>query len=747
MQSKPPDSRDRGDKTLHVICCYPFLDVRFLTEAPLEPCWVDGEYTNVGSLGSITRPFGDGQEAELLLEAALLFAAEYGDRTRDGRPRRRRKPKAAEGVVVADRRLLADPYGEVRVDVTLRVDELGYDTLTALLERVLTVPVYVVRMKHTELISAGFQLARMYLEQSAKTGAALASARALRLLREGEGSPFVVVVREGLPSGPVDGNPLDDPPSIFPAVTFRIMDLAGRVTGVWQAWLGDAAREPCWQPSVRMLCRIICQLSEVTSLLHLKAVPNALAPHALDDSKVDDFLRVRSGQMRRPRQGEWPVAGVQVFANQHLKTSIDETAHSRSNLASLVKLDLAGDLSKTLNRIASAPAPQAPDEARPMQHQDKMQLVDLLAMQALNSDRYFRQLFQQADFNAAFKLQRQSGWSGLPKADALDLVDWAIDKGVNPKDPRFTTLASLLLPTLDGLGLDQATIIVAIILKYRLVLDGRLLEELRLRYQVPIRVPAFAETLREMPGPLGPDVTWHEPPDVELQSWLRREPPDFLDLGYLIEATRQARSVCLVEVGATNGMGTGVLIGRCFVLTNYHVLVPQGSGCAPATHADSVRLHFGTFRNSGAIETFRVDPTDPVPVSSPTDNLDFALLRVEPDVARASNLQAAKPGRDSVPTMMSSLSILQHPYGKAMQLAPSSDAVSYVDPARGILQYITRTASGSSGAPCFDEAWRLVALHHAERSRPFGTIREGILIDAILKEVETRLGVSHADLN
>lgn len=75
-----------------------------------------------------------------------------------------------------------------------------------------------------------------------------------------------------------------------------------------------------------------------------------------------------------------------------------------------------------------------------------------------------------------------------------------------------------------------------------------------------------------------------------------------------------------------------------------------------------------------------------------------------------------------------------------MQLAPSADAVTFTDAGKGIVQYVTRTGRGSSGAPCFGEDWRVVALHHAERARTFGTIREGILMGPILREVRAALG-------
>jgi len=54
----------------------------------------------------------------------------------------------------------------------------------------------------------------------------------------------------------------------------------------------------------------------------------------------------------------------------------------------------------------------------------------------------------------------------------------------------------------------------------------------------------------------------------------------------------------------------------------------------------------------------------------------------------------------------------------------------------GLFQYVNKTASGSSGSPCFDENWFLVALHHAQKAKSFGTIREGILFNSIYQEIK-----------
>jgi V8-like Glu-specific endopeptidase len=62
--------------------------------------------------------------------------------------------------------------------------------------------------------------------------------------------------------------------------------------------------------------------------------------------------------------------------------------------------------------------------------------------------------------------------------------------------------------------------------------------------------------------------------------------------------------------------------------------------------------------------------------------------------------------------------------------------------------YKTNTQEGSSGSPCFDEDWQLVALHHSgdPRMKQAAEFNEGIPLAAIrarmAKEVSARLGWS-----
>ncbi len=78
-----------------------------------------------------------------------------------------------------------------------------------------------------------------------------------------------------------------------------------------------------------------------------------------------------------------------------------------------------------------------------------------------------------------------------------------------------------------------------------------------------------------------------------------------------------------------------------------------------------------------------------------------------------------------------------------MKVSISRDGITGVYQERGLIQYVSKTEPGSSGSPCFDENWNLVALHHAQRDRMFssirGTIREGILFNSIYQEIESYL--------
>ena len=85
----------------------------------------------------------------------------------------------------------------------------------------------------------------------------------------------------------------------------------------------------------------------------------------------------------------------------------------------------------------------------------------------------------------------------------------------------------------------------------------------------------------------------------------------------------------------------------------------------------------------------------------------------------------------------SALFIIQHPQGQPLKLA--FHVVREIKPTR--ITYGTNTREGSSGSPCFDYRWDLVALHHSGDPAYKTTNNQGIPIAAIRRRL-TSQGVS-----
>lgn len=228
--------------------------------------------------------------------------------------------------------------------------------------------------------------------------------------------------------------------------------------------------------------------------------------------------------------------------------------------------------------------------------------------------------------------------------------------------------------------------------------------------------------------------------DVELQRFLPKPLSFETDLGLLKRGLDRANAVCKIAFTNRQGYGTGVAIAPTLVLTNYHVLSIEEIAAAELEQsARSVRCEFGyvSTESGRAVPTavFSADSSQAVVAASPTERLDYVLLRVAGAIERTGYIQSIPSEVSLLPSPGTGLNILQHPEGDRMKVSLSSNGIVGADERRGRIWYVNRTAGGSSGSPCFDEDWKLIALHHAEVSRGFGNIREGILYRSILAEI------------
>jgi V8-like Glu-specific endopeptidase len=223
-----------------------------------------------------------------------------------------------------------------------------------------------------------------------------------------------------------------------------------------------------------------------------------------------------------------------------------------------------------------------------------------------------------------------------------------------------------------------------------------------------------------------------------LQGWFQPE-PDLLDVGFLIQAIRKATSICRVEIGNVF-RGTGFLIDPDLVLTNYHVLgMTDGE---VVSSASQTVLRFGVFTSPegkpDAGQRVKLHPDKPLVAFSSEKVHDFALLRVSDQIYGLKDIAPASFTTNQ-PGSHSGLNILQHPEGETMKLAISSNGVTGVYEDTGYLQYVSRVLHGSSGSPCFNDSWNVVAIHHAARSRFTGIVGEGILMKTIYTKIKQYL--------
>jgi V8-like Glu-specific endopeptidase len=206
--------------------------------------------------------------------------------------------------------------------------------------------------------------------------------------------------------------------------------------------------------------------------------------------------------------------------------------------------------------------------------------------------------------------------------------------------------------------------------------------------------------------------------------------------------------VCRIDAGTK--CGSGFLISPDLVLTNYHVVERVINKSVPAAE---VVLRFDYTQEGGGVpvslagdwlvdyseydpEEFRA--LEPKEVS--LDKLDYALVRLG---TRAGDVRGwvtqAQINAEHDFLIKPALFIVQHPGCQPLKIALDTNAVISVRKNGSRVRYRTNTQPGSSGSPCFDENWNLVALHHSgDPDRTNALWNEGIPIKAVLELLKQR---------
>jgi V8-like Glu-specific endopeptidase len=364
---------------------------------------------------------------------------------------------------------------------------------------------------------------------------------------------------------------------------------------------------------------------------------------------------------------------------------------------------------------------------------------------------FFRNLVQQTDLPETWKMELSGPLTGSPMIDARSMVVYALPRNIYADQAPYTTLGALLEPLLKDTAIDrdEARQLVTIIVAHRLYRTPQLLMELMERYKVPLPAAGTSAQLADISlaldgpgGAVGPAINWRGPDDQQLES-LSWPVPNYLDVGFLMQAIDRAAAVCRVEIPGKQRMGTGFLIAPGLLITNYHVLQhPDVPGDDLHQNAKDVTLRFGFITNAKG-ESVVGHPfklaDDPIRAASPVAELDYVLLQVEESVKTADGIKPLfyQPPASSTDK---ALNIIQHPGGETLKLALSSNGLTGIYAETSRIQYVSRATLGSSGAPCFNGRWELVALHHAQVPKSSGSVREGILFSTIYEQIKDKLG-------
>jgi V8-like Glu-specific endopeptidase len=190
-----------------------------------------------------------------------------------------------------------------------------------------------------------------------------------------------------------------------------------------------------------------------------------------------------------------------------------------------------------------------------------------------------------------------------------------------------------------------------------------------------------------------------------------------------------APAVCLLRVENPFGsfFGTGFRIGSKMILSNYHVLFPKD------LVAIKVQADFGFDVNEHGASTAVTSLPGMTNTIKGEKADDWAVIEIQ-------NMKNDWPilalNAAPAPRVGDLAYILQHPGAQQKRLGYVRNMISDVD--ERVIRYLTDTELGSSGAPVFDTAGRLIALHHAGgrpvevAGKPPVAKNEGIRISQVL---------------
>ncbi len=260
-----------------------------------------------------------------------------------------------------------------------------------------------------------------------------------------------------------------------------------------------------------------------------------------------------------------------------------------------------------------------------------------------------------------------------------------------------------------------------------------------------------------------------------LESMVNGDP--LIDIQKLIDNLEKSkRCVCRIEITSVaekTSFGTGFLIAKDLLLTNYHVvqeLIENPQNIKTVTCTFDYLITSGERSISGTTVKFAKEkPIEASSKFSPLDitgsadinkyqdetELDYAACRLERSVGdepfghNAENALNKDVKRGWIDMSKSNnmvfvnghVIIIQHPNGSPLKIAFGFSKIKAIDNKRLRVRYEVNTAKGSSGSPCFDSDFNLIALHNMGDPNWAKEYNQGVYASRIYTDLKLK-GVS-----
>jgi len=177
-----------------------------------------------------------------------------------------------------------------------------------------------------------------------------------------------------------------------------------------------------------------------------------------------------------------------------------------------------------------------------------------------------------------------------------------------------------------------------------------------------------------------------------------------------------------IESPQNTGIGTGVLVAQNLLLTCNHIFTK--------TRVEKAWVTFGYKSDSYSTQDIFELDLDFVRYHN---QLDFALIRLQPNPS-LKPIRPVNVGLDSG----QKIRLIHHPMGQPVVISGLGQIVQV---GQDYIDHNLNTDKGSSGAPIFNDAWELVAIHRGNPGvgRPTKGTMEGKPISAIWDSIANHL--------